>query len=54
MREWIEVCCQCMPVKDGAGQAHATTNPEYVPLETRSEPFRATLTGMVQLLVLEA
>jgi len=37
MREWIEVCCSCMPVKDGAEQAHATTNPEYVPPETRSE-----------------
>jgi hypothetical protein len=37
MREWIEVCCSCMPVKDGAEQAHATTNPGYVPPETRSE-----------------
>jgi hypothetical protein len=37
MREWIEVCCSCAPIMAATEKAPATTNPEYVPSEMRSE-----------------
>lgn len=37
MREWMEVCSSCAPAVAAVEQLQATTNPQYVPREMRSE-----------------
>ena len=45
MREWIEVCCSCIPIMAAVEQVPASVNPKYVPPETRSE-IVAILAGL--------
>ncbi|HEY1265290.1 MAG TPA: hypothetical protein VGF06_17300 [Terriglobales bacterium] len=36
MREWIELCCLCMPVMAAIEPVSLCASPEYVPAEARS------------------
>jgi hypothetical protein len=45
MREWIELCCSCMPVMTAMEPGSTRANPEWVPAEARAE-IVAILTGL--------